>query len=64
MYTKSNTSIYFLADLPSALQENEGNPVQLNDDEIINSIIWADDLLILSDSERGLHKLKTQTAQS
>ena len=33
--------------------------MQLNDDEIINSIIWVDDLLILSDSERGLHnKLK------
>ena len=49
----------FLADLPNALQENECNPLQLNDNEFINSIIWADDLLILSDSESGLqYKLK------
>ena len=47
----------FLADLPIFLKDS---PLKLDDNEDINSIIWEDDLLILSESEEGLNnKLKS-----
>ena len=47
----------FLADLPKTLQENEYNSLHLDDKKPISSIIWADDLLILSESESGLNNM-------
>ena len=47
----------FLADLPDQLNHGDARPVQINDTESLNSLIWADDLLILSESESGLNTM-------
>ena len=44
----------FLSDLPSHLSHGDTRPVRINDSESLNSLIWADDLLILSETENGL----------
>ena len=43
----------FLADLSNSLKDD---PLKLSEDVGIKSIIWADDLLLLSESENGLNK--------
>ena len=47
----------FLADLPKTLLKNDCMPLHLTDNKNITSIIWADDLLILSESEHGLNNI-------
>ena len=47
----------FLADLPKALQAGQTTPLYLDDNKPITAIIWADDLLILSESEFGLNNM-------
>ena len=47
----------FISDLTEALDEGESNPVKINDTTSINSLIWADDLLLLSESEKGLNNM-------
>ena len=47
----------FTADLPKSLSQDV--QVKLDNDSTINCIIWADDLVILSESETGLSKLLT-----
>ena len=43
----------FLSDLPEKL--HQGDKVSLNQDVAINCLIWADDVIILSETEDGLH---------
>ena len=45
----------FMADLPLSL--NQDSYVRLDDDSKMNCIIWADDLVLLSENEAGLEKL-------
>ena len=44
----------FLADLPDYLSNRECRPLQLEDSTPIDCIIWADDIVILSETEGGL----------
>ena len=45
----------YLSDLPSRLETGRTGP-KIND-KILNSIIWADDLIMFSESEEGLNDL-------
>ena len=45
----------YMADFPKCLSQDVG--VQLTDDYIINCILWADDIILLSQSEKGLNTL-------
>ena len=47
----------FISDLPSALNNGDTRPVHINDNLSLNSLIWADDLLILSKTENGLNTI-------
>ena len=47
----------FLADLTNNLKGNEETYLRVNENDPIRSIIWADDLLLLSDSEKGLNNV-------
>ena len=47
----------FLADLPDQLNHGDTRPVRINETEVLNSLIWADDLLILSETESGLNTM-------
>ena len=45
----------YMADFPRSLSENIG--VRLSDDRLINCILWADDIILLSETEDGLQHL-------
>ena len=45
----------FLSDLPDPLDQGNCNPVHVDGTKTLNSLIWADDLLIVSETECGLH---------
>ena len=47
----------FLSDLPGHLNRGDTRPVRINESESLNSLIWADDLLILSETENGLNTM-------
>jgi len=47
----------FLADLPDNLNHGDTRPVWISETKSLNSLIWADDLLILSETESGLNTL-------
>ena len=47
----------FVSDLTTALDKGESNPVKIDNDLSLNSLIWADDLLLLSESEHGLNNM-------
>ena len=47
----------FLSDLPESIGKGDCKPVYIDVSKPINSLIWADDLLILSESEHGLCKM-------
>ena len=47
----------FLSDLLTSLGNTSSAPVQLDSVKSINSIIWADDLILLPDTENGLDAL-------
>ena len=47
----------FLSDLPGYLNRGDTRPVRINESESLNSLIWADDLLILSETENGLNTM-------
>ena len=47
----------FVSDLTTALDNGESDPVKLDSTVTLNSLIWADDLLLLSESERGLNNM-------
>ena len=44
----------YLSDLPYLFNSSDTSPPQLKDGSPIGSLLWADDLIILSDSEEGL----------
>ena len=45
----------YMADFPRSLSENIG--VKLTEDHLINCILWADDIILLSETEEGLQRL-------
>ena len=47
----------FLADLPNALNKVMNTPVKISEEKQISSLIWADDLLMLSETETGLNNM-------
>ena len=47
----------FLADLPDYLSNSECRPLQVEDSNPIDCITWADDIIILSETECMLDKL-------
>ena len=47
----------FVSDLTTALNEGESDPVKIDNIGTLNSLIWADDLLLLSESEHGLNNM-------
>ena len=47
----------FLADLPKALYTPENRPIKLDDQTSLSCIIWADDLVMFSQSEEGLKNM-------
>ena len=47
----------FLSDLPTSLGNTSSTPVQLDSVKSINSIIWVDDLILLSETENGPNAL-------
>ena len=47
----------FLADLPKCLSKNNNDPMKLNENCSLSCIVWADDLLMLSESEKGLNNM-------
>ena len=57
MYIKSSSLQYFICDLPETLGNGETTPVLINETKTLNSLIWADDLLILSETENGLSNM-------
>ena len=44
----------YLSDLPDLFNSSDTSPPKLKDGLPIGSLLWADDLIILSDSEEGL----------
>ena len=44
----------FLTDLPDYLSNSECRPLQMEDSTPIDCIIWADDIVILFETEEGL----------
>ena len=47
----------FLSDLQTKIESKENNPTMLGHNHFIGCLIWADDLLLLSQSESGLSKM-------
>ena len=47
----------FLSDLPESLGQGDCRPVYIDGTKSLNSLLWADDLLILSETEQGLRKM-------
>ena len=47
----------FVSDLTNALAAGESDPVKIDNTVTLNSLIWADDLLLLSESEQGLNNM-------
>ena len=47
----------FISDLSKSLDKGVNNPVNIGGLKTLNSIIWADDLLILSESENGMNNM-------
>ena len=47
----------FISDLPKTLDDINSNPIHIDETKTINSIIWADDLLLLSETENGLNNM-------
>ena len=47
----------FLADLAKALNKEINTPVKISEEKQISSLIWADDLLMLSETETGLNNM-------
>ena len=47
----------YLHDMPDLFKENQSDPPVLLDGKPIGSFLWADDLVILSNTEQGLNFL-------
>ena len=53
----------FLADLPQCISGGECNPVKIHGVTRVRSIIWADDIILLSESETGLQSMLDSLSQ-
>ena len=47
----------FLSDLQQKLEESQNNPAKISTDQTLGCLIWADDLLLLSQTEIGLNNM-------
>ena len=47
----------FISDLPEILNKDENNPAKIGRDETLSCILWADDLVMISESKKGLTKM-------
>ena len=47
----------FISKLPESLDVNNSEPLHVDETETLNSVIWADDLLMLSESEQSLNNM-------
>ena len=47
----------FLSDLPNIFESPECQPVKINDSRYVGSLIWADDVVLLSESNIGLQEM-------
>ena len=47
----------FISKLPESLDVNNSEPLHVDETETLNSLIWADDLLMMSESEQGLNNM-------
>ena len=47
----------FISDLPKSLGEGDSSPVHIDENKTLNSLIWADDLLMVSETESGLNNM-------
>ena len=47
----------FISDLPENLSIGNSTPVHIDTRKTLNSLVWADDLLLLSETEKGLNNM-------
>ena len=47
----------FISYLPNILNDIECNPVDISTDKTLSCILWADDLVMLSETKEGLRKI-------
>ena len=47
----------FISDLQQTLDKGESTPILIEGTKTLNSLIWADDLLMLSETENGLNNM-------
>ena len=47
----------FLSDLPKIFENPECEPVKINESKTVGSIIWADDVVLISRSDKGLQEM-------
>ena len=47
----------FLSDLPKIFERPECQPIKINDFRRLGSLIWADDVVLLSESDNGLQEM-------
>ena len=47
----------FLSDLQREIEKPENDPAKISQNEILGCILWADDILLVSESETGLQKM-------
>ena len=47
----------FISDLPNILNNIEYNPVKISTTKTLSSILWADDLVMFSETKEGLAKM-------
>ena len=47
----------FISDLSKSLDEGESTPLKIDDYKTLNSLIWADDLLLFSETENALKNI-------
>ena len=50
----------FLSDLPELLSSSECHPVKLANSQYIGGLFWADDVVLLSESNKGLSEMITK----
>ena len=47
----------FISDLPDILNKEENDPAMIGSDEKLSCLLWADDLVLISQSKEGLTKM-------
>ena len=57
MHPKSPPINIFISDLQCAIEKGKNEPAEISPNEKLGCLIWADDLLFLSESEFGLNNM-------